>query len=55
MDNMKPETTSYSDVRTELARLQARYDSGAVPPAVFSVIRKLETELSWLEHRGRHK
>ena len=47
---MKPEITSYSDIRTELARLQARYDSGAVP-----VIRKLETELSWLEHGGRHK
>ena len=52
---MKPEITSYSDIRTELARLQARYDHGAFPPAIFSVIRKLETELSWLEHRGRHK
>ena len=36
MDNMKPEITSYSDIRTQLARLQARYDHGAFPPAIFS-------------------
>ena len=54
MDNMKPETTDYSDIRAQLSQLLARYDGG-VPPAVFSVIRKLETELSWLEHRGRHR
>jgi hypothetical protein len=38
------------DVRAELALLQARYDSGAIPQAVFSVIRRLETEISWIEH-----
>ena len=52
MDDVKPETISYSDVRAELARLRARYD-GVIPPAVFLVIRALEVELAWLEHRGR--
>jgi hypothetical protein len=42
------------DIRTELARLQARYD-GVIPPAVFLVVRELETELSWIEHRGRSR
>jgi hypothetical protein len=41
-------------LRAELALLQARYDSGAVSQAVLSIIRSLETELSWIEHRGRH-
>ena len=40
-------------IRAELAYLQARYDDGAIPQAVFAVIRELETELGWLEHRGR--
>ena len=39
-------------LRAELARLQARYDSGAISPAVFSAIRALEIELAWVEHRG---
>jgi hypothetical protein len=41
-----------SDVRAQLALLQARYDTGAVPPSIFSIIRSLEIELSWIEHRG---
>ena len=53
MDDVKPETISCSDVRAELALLQARYDSGAIPPAVYSAIRSLEVELAWLEHRGQ--
>jgi hypothetical protein len=41
------------DLRAELALLQARYDGGAVLPAVYAIIRAIRTELSWLEHRGR--
>jgi hypothetical protein len=36
-------------IRSELKRLQARYD-GITSPAIFAVIRKLEVELSWFEH-----
>jgi hypothetical protein len=37
-------------VRAELRRLQGRYDGGAIPPAIFSVVRALEVELGWIEH-----
>jgi hypothetical protein len=39
-------------LRAALQWVRARHDSGAVSPAVFSVMRMIETELSWLEHRG---
>ena len=34
----------------ELAWLRARYDTGAVAPAVYSVIKDIETELAWRLH-----
>lgn len=37
--------------REELAQLRARYDSGQVSLAVYQVIRTLEIELAWTEHR----
>jgi hypothetical protein len=37
------------DLRSELALLRSRYDAGAVPLAVYRVIRGLEVELAWLE------
>jgi hypothetical protein len=39
-------------LRAALAWVRARHDSGAVSPAAFSVIRMIETELSWRQHRG---
>jgi hypothetical protein len=38
-------------LRSELALLVARYDSGAVSPAVYAVIRAIESDIAWLEHR----
>jgi hypothetical protein len=35
------------DLRRDLARLQARYDSGSVSPAIYAVIRQIEIELGW--------
>jgi hypothetical protein len=40
-------------LRAALAWVRARHDSGAISPAVFSVIRMIETELSWLAHAHR--
>ena len=40
-----------AELRGELHRLQARYDDGAVAPAVYKVIRSLEIELGWVRHR----
>jgi hypothetical protein len=39
-------------LRDELSLLIARYDSGAVSPAVYAVIRAIESDIAWLEHRG---
>jgi hypothetical protein len=37
-------------IRTQLAALRARYDHGAVHPAVYQVIKQLEIEESWRRH-----
>ena len=39
-------------LRAALQWVRARHDSGAISPAVFSVIRMLETEIAWRQHRG---
>jgi hypothetical protein len=44
--------THEAALRSPLAWIRARYDSGAVTPAVLSVIKMLETELAWRRHRG---
>jgi hypothetical protein len=33
--------------------LKARYDGGAVAPAVYTIIKAIEVDLGWIEHRGR--
>ncbi len=40
------------DLRDRLTLLRARYDHGTAPSAIFAVIRQIEIELAWLEHRG---
>jgi hypothetical protein len=42
--------TSTARLRDELQRLRARYDSGTISPAIFAVIRELETSIAWIEH-----
>jgi hypothetical protein len=37
-------------LRAELRLLRCRYDSGAVSPGVYAVIRAMEIEIGWLEH-----
>ena len=37
-------------LQAELALLRARYNSGAVSPAVYAAIKKLETEVAWLNY-----
>lgn len=38
-------------LRAQLAHLRARYDAGAVAPAVYAVIRELETDIAWAEEQ----
>jgi hypothetical protein len=40
-----------SELCEQLAMLRARYDSGAVAPGIYAIIRAIETELSWIEHQ----
>ena len=49
---IRPVLTASStvDLRDELAWLRARHDGGAVAPAVYSLIRRLEEEIAWREH-----
>jgi hypothetical protein len=39
-------------LRAELRWLQSRCDDGKVSDAVFAVVKKLETDLSWLKHQS---
>jgi hypothetical protein len=33
-----------------LAMLRARYNYSAMPPGVYALVKKLETEISWCKH-----
>jgi hypothetical protein len=41
---------STSWLRLDRLALLSRYDCGALPPAVYSVVKTIETEISWREH-----
>lgn len=38
-------------LRAELAWLQSRYDCGQVSPALYAVIKELESQIAWLAYR----
>jgi hypothetical protein len=40
-----------AQLRCELQSRRARYDAGAASPAIYKVIREIETQLAWLAHR----
>jgi hypothetical protein len=40
------------DLRAELVALRARHDSSVVPHTTYDVVRKLETNIAWLEHHA---
>jgi hypothetical protein len=42
---------SSRELRTELVHLRARYDNGAVAPALYAVIRSIESDIAWFEHQ----
>jgi hypothetical protein len=43
------------DVRAELELLRARYDSGAVSPAIYETIKRIERDIAWSEHTAQEK
>jgi hypothetical protein len=38
-------------MRLERLMLLARHDCGAITPGVFKVVRDIETDIAWAEHR----
>jgi hypothetical protein len=48
------EPADTQQLRAELKWLRARYDGGAVSNAAYTVIKKIETDISWAEHDARH-
>jgi hypothetical protein len=40
-------------LRAALEWVCARHDSGALSPGVSAVVKMIETEPAWAEHRGR--
>jgi len=51
--HMQTQELPLQKLRAELARLRARHDCGAVSPALYAVIRTLEIDIAWFEHRVR--
>jgi hypothetical protein len=39
--------------RADLALLRARYDSGAVSAAIYVVIKRIECDIAWKEHKRK--
>jgi hypothetical protein len=39
-------------LRDQLAALRARHDGGAMPAGTYDVVREIEIEIGWLEHRA---
>jgi hypothetical protein len=52
MPTSRTTIVSSAVLRTELRMLQARYNHGAVPPAVQAVVRQLECEVAWSSSRS---
>jgi hypothetical protein len=51
MSQTKQHHHSAAELRIELASLRARYDSGAVSPDIYTVIKQLERDIAWAEHQ----
>ena len=46
-------THAESDARLDLLMIQTKYDGGGMPPALYSVLKEIETEIAWTQHRER--
>jgi hypothetical protein len=51
--SLNPAHRRLLELQSELMNLRARYDCGQVSPAVYRVIRDLETDIAWADHRQR--
>jgi hypothetical protein len=46
-------TLAESKARLDLLMIQAKYDGGGMPPALYSVLKQIEVDIAWLQHRER--
>jgi hypothetical protein len=49
--SFSPTALSTAGLRAERMTLLARYDSGAMSLAVYGVLKSVETDIAWREHR----
>jgi hypothetical protein len=45
-------TRAESEARLDLLMIQAKYDGGGMPPALFLVLKQIETDIAWMHHNG---
>jgi|EndMetStandDraft_9_1072997.scaffolds.fasta_scaffold3802198_1 hypothetical protein len=46
-------TRAESEARLDLLMIRAKYDGGGMPPALYSVLKQIETDIAWMQHRER--
>lgn len=48
-----PRRKNAKQLREERSNLLARYDSGAMPPYIYSQLRRIESDIAWAEQSRR--
>ena len=43
-------TLAESKARLDLLMIQAKYDGGGMPPALFLVLKQIETDIAWMQN-----
>jgi hypothetical protein len=43
-------TRAESEARLDLLMIQAKYDGGGMPPALYSVLKQIEVDIAWIQH-----
>lgn len=51
-DDIKNHNTASQILRGRLDQVRARYDSGAIPQALFEALKAMEREIAWAEYKS---
>ena len=43
-------TRAESKARLDLLMIQAKYDGGGMPPALYAVLKQIETDIAWMQN-----
>lgn len=44
-------TRAESEARLDLLMIQAKYDGAGMPPAMYALLKQIETDIAWCQHR----